>query len=532
MITESRGLFYLPDGLEIPHMRQATTGQFYVPVTPEVMPYLKNEQFNARAQMAAAGLERGLLQLEAERTSLNQLKQVDVFSFKYMPMVHQLDAVRRLIHTKYGCLWADCGLGKTYMAIMLAEEMKRQGIFKGALVVCPPSLVRSVWMEEIPKFSNMSVFNLRTKKTVKGKTGYMTPPQGMDFYLVNYEQLARRKEIFKNLECNVIFFDESTKVKNSSTHTWEAADYFIDGYDYRYLMSGSPMPHGPSDAWAQIYLLDRGMTLGTTYWYYLERTHKKITSKDSKKEFWIPTAEGASWTKKQLAKISLRYDKRECLDLPPSQTILLKCDLTPKQRKAYEELKTEHCTIVDGEYMVAKSALSIIPKFQQITGGFVKNDHGEIITFPENPKLDLLEDLISDISDKMIIWAWFRHEIDCIYKRLDGLGYSCVYVYGQMGDKKVYDNIQAFKGSTQILIANQAVLGYGHNLVCAHYSITYSTPTDYQLRHQSRERIERKGQTEHMFFYDLAARDSVDEKVLRGLSSHENMQKYLLKAGV
>jgi SNF2 family DNA or RNA helicase len=101
-----------------------------------------------------------------------------------------------------------------------------------------------------------------------------------------------------------------------------------------------------------------------------------------------------------------------------------------------------------------------------------------------------------------------------------------------MGDRKTFDNIQSFKGGAQILIVNQEVLGYGHNLVCAHYAITYSNPTNYNLRHQSRERIERKGQTEHMFFYDLVVKDSVDEKVLRGLSSHESMMKYLLKAGV
>jgi len=512
-------------------MRQASSGLFYVPVTPEVVPFLR-DQLSTSAQKAVAGLERGLLQLEEQKQSLEIRKPIDIFSFKYMPMAHQVDAIGRMLKTKYACLWADCGLGKTFTAINLAKEMKQEGLFKGALVVCPPSLIKSVWMEEVPKFSDMSVFNLRQKRTIKGKLQYVTPPAGIDFYLINYEQLHRRKDMLKNLGCNVIFFDESTKVKNHNTDTWEAANEIVESYEYRYLMSGSPMPHGPSDAWAQLYLLDRGMSLGRSHWYYMKRTHTEIDVKDSNKKFWKPTAEGAAWTKKQVMKISLRYDKRDCLDLPPSKDIIVKCEMTPKQRKAYEELKQEYCTIVDGEYVVAKTTLALVPKFQQITGGFVKNTDGNLIEFKDNPKLDLLVDVVSGISEKIIIWAWFRHEIDCIYKCLDDLGYSCVYVYGQMGDRKTYDNIQAFKGGAQILIANQSVLGYGHNLVCAHYAVTYSNPTDYNLRHQSRERIERKGQTEHMFFYDLVVKESVDEKILRGLSSHENMMKYLLKAGV
>jgi SNF2 family DNA or RNA helicase len=532
MIIERRGLLYLPDGLDVPHVRLSSQGQPYVPVTPEVIPYLSGEQLSSSAKKAIDDLNVNMLDLEAQRQSLGIRKPIDLFSFKYMPMAHQIDAISRMIRTKYACLWADCGLGKTYTAINLAAEMKREGIFTGALVVCPPSLIKSVWMEEIPKFSDMSCFNLRTKKTVNGKNGYMIPPHGIDFYIINYEQLSRRKKQLASLGCNVIFFDESTKVKNHNTSTWEAANEIIDSFEYRYLMSGSPVPHGPSDAWAQVYLLDRGMSLGRSHWYYMARTHKPIEIKNSKKVFYVPTAAGAEWTKKQLSKISLRYDKRDCLDLPPSKDITLTCEMSPPQKKAYEELKKEYCTIVDGEYVVAKSAMSVIPKFQQISGGFVKSADGKVVAFKDNPKLDLLIDTILSIPEKIIVWAWFRHEIDAIAQRLFDEGVSFVFVYGQMNENTVYDNIQAFKAGTQVLVANQAVLGYGHNLVCAHYSITYSNPTDYNLRHQSRERIERKGQKDHMFFYDLVVKDSVDAKILRGLANHESMMRYLLKAGV
>lgn len=532
MIDAKKGLFYFTSNINIPHARLASSGSYYVPITPEVIPYLKNEPMTSAAKKEIEEIEHRILWLKQQRDSLEQRKPLSPDLYIFKPLAHQIDAISRMIETNIAGVWAQCGLGKTYISIHLVKEMKKRGKFRGVLVVCPKSLVRGVWLEEVKKFSDLSVYDLTKKKIIKGKTVYPQPPNGFDFYIINYEQLNKKKDVIKKLDINAVFFDESSKLKNHNTITWRAANDIVEKMEYRYLLSGSPMPHGPEDAWSQIYLLDRGMSLGTSYWYFMERTHKKFTTSDGRKHFWKPTASGAKWVKDQVSKISLYYDKRECIDLPAFQNIVIPCELSPKQRKAYDELKKELCTIVDGEYVVAKSATSVIPKFQQITGGFAKTVDDNVIPFPENPKLDTLLDLVESIDDKIIIWAWFRHEIEAIHKAILNLGRSCVYIYGGMNAKHIQDCIDGFKSGIEILVANQAVLGYGHNLVCAHYAIVFSNPLNYELRHQSRERIERIGQKEHMFYYDLVAKDTVDEKILKGLQSHESMQKYLIKAEV
>jgi SNF2 family DNA or RNA helicase len=210
----------------------------------------------------------------------------------------------------------------------------------------------------------------------------------------------------------------------------------------------------------------------------------------------------------------------------------MKTELSPKQRKAYNELKEELCTVVDGEYVVAKNAISVLPKFSQITGGFVKNDQDEIMTFPENPKMDLLLEVIESIDkdEKFIIWAWFQHEVEAIYEALQKHGkknnYTVQMLYGGM-QNKVSSRIKEFRGGSRGLVANQAVIAHGHSFTFCHYMIFYSNPFDWELRFQAEHRLPRIGQKDAMFVYDLVCKDTVDVKLLNVLHNKEAMHNFL-----
>jgi len=275
--------------------------------------------------------------------------------------------------------------------------------------------------------------------------------------------------------------------------------------------------------------MDQGITFGTEKWNFLNKTHRQLAQRDNpQKKFWIPTAQGIDSTKKDISGLMLVYKIEDCIDLPEISKIKIKIDLSNEQKHTYNELKNELCTQLNGNYIVAKNNLSVLSKLSQITGGFVRNENDEIMQFSENPKFDALIDLINSIDEnkKIIVWAWYTHEIDFLYNEVKKMGYSVDFVKGGMGHK-VHDVLSRFKNDTRILIANQAVIGHGHSFTFCNYMIFYSNTFDWEIRHQSERRIARIGQNSKMFIYDLVCKDTIDVKLVTALSSKESMHDFL-----
>ena len=544
MITARNDKFYFPVSEypnPPPYARLNSRGtDWYLPTTPEVLPYVMGRPLDRFAHHETEVLQRLVAQREECIASLQEVKPIDFLGYTPSPYGHQVDAISRMLGTKYAALCADCGLGKTYIILKLLQEMKDRGMLHGAFVLCPSTLVEEVWVESTAEMTTLSIFNFRKQKSVKVAKGkykqeYVQPDQEYDIYVVNYEQVARRVDDFVNMNYNVFVCDESTRIKNPQAIKINATSTLRDKAEYCWLMSGSMAPNGPRDYWNQFYVMDQGASLGNEHWLFMKMTHEEHHPYDreakkynEKISFWTPMPEGAQYIKERTRPLMLVYKLRDCIDMPEMKFITLKTDLTPKQRKAYDELKDELCTVVDGEYVVAKNSVSVLSKFEQITGGFVKNDQDEIMPFADNPKFDLLMEVIESIGkeEKIIIWAWFQHEVEYIYEQLQKKKYAVEMLHGGM-QNKVQKALQRFKGDSQILVANQAVLGHGHSFTFCHYLIFYSNPFDWELRFQAVRRIPRIGQKSVMFVYDLACRNTIDIKLLQALSSKESMHNFL-----
>jgi SNF2 family DNA or RNA helicase len=423
--------------------------------------------------------------------------------------------------------------------------MKDRGMLTGAFILCPSSLVEEVWVNSTAEFTSLSIFNFRQQHTVKIAKGkykkeYTQPDKPYDIYVVNYEQIAKRVQGMIGVDYNVFICDESTRLKSRGIVKDEAAHALRAKAKYCWLMSGSMAPNGPEDYWNQFHILDNGASLGREHWLFMEMTHDARHPRDATTNkpneaitFWVPKASGKQYVKERTLPLMLVYKIRDCIDLPEMKFITMKTDLTSKQRKAYDELKEELCTVVDGEYVVAKNNMSVMSKFAQITGGFVKNDQDEMMAFDENPKFDLLMEVVESIAEdeKILIWAWHQHEVVYIAQALADKGYGVEMLMGGM-TRKVKSRIKNFRGETQILVANQAVIGHGHSFTFCHYMIFYSNPFDWELRFQSERRLPRIGQKDVMFVYDLVCKNTIDIKLLRALSTKEAMHKFLTSPGV
>ena len=93
----------------------------------------------------------------------------------------------------------------------------------------------------------------------------------------------------------------------------------------------------------------------------------------------------------------------------------MKCD----QEKHYHNIKNTLVTMIENKQLTTANAAVMLQKLQQVCQGFLYGDMGDPIYFKENAKLAMLKDLINDLSnEKLIIFCWFKADLDLLHKTL------------------------------------------------------------------------------------------------------------------
>ena len=184
----------------------------------------------------------------------------------------------------------------------------------------------------------------------------------------------------------------------------------------------------------------------------------------------------------------------------------------------------------------AKNALVLLTKLRQICCGFYINtrikfdDSGKeindsnIITLPENPKLDLLMNIISCIpsSRKIIVWSTYVHAIEMTRDRLQkAFGDRVLTCYH---DQNAYAMVQKFKEDRyNIMVAMTSKMGVGQNMQYSNYQIFLNNSYSSILREQALGRQHRQGQKEKVTAFDAIVKNSIDEIVLSTLHAKKDL---------
>ena len=129
---------------------------------------------------------------------------------------------------------------------------------------------------------------------------------------------------------------------------------------------------------------------------------------------------------------------------------------------------------------------------------------------------------------KLVVIARFVPEINAINKMLEkrGIGYACI-----MGGVKDRDaQVTAFQTDpdTQVFVGQIATAGMGITLTAASTMVFYSEDYSMSNFEQAKARIHRVGQKENCTYIYLAAKGTVDEKVLAALRSKADLARTLV----
>jgi len=450
---------------------------------------------------------------------------------------HQQEAVEFAVRNRGCCaLFHDPGLGKTRTGLEIFRHFRQQDPKLRLLVVCPLSLVNAAWGEDIKRFTE---FSYGIFKELKG----VLP----DIVIINYEAFISRKylPLIKKLVMENQFMcvlDESSRLKNHKSVTTKTLLAMAEYFRYRVIASGTPMPNSEAELWGQIsfvrpYLLPKSFYAFRNTYFHLERNGEIMTtgryvSRDEMREIlssgwkYVITAESRRRLMNEINPVSHWVKKSEALDLPEKIDETREVILSPKEAKAYQEMRDLLVTEIDGEEISAQIVLTKLMKLRQATSGFFYGEDGKSVEVDKSSKLKELEEIIEELGNQpVIIWVQFHHEINVIYGMLsEKYGPNQIAtLYAETQNKDT--SIRKFQnGDVRYLIAHPKSAAHGLTFVNCKTMIFYSMDYSYESHTQARDRIHRIGQKNNCLYIYMIATGTIDEQLLLVLQKKKGLQ--------
>lgn len=231
----------------------------------------------------------------------------------------------------------------------------------------------------------------------------------------------------------------------------------------------------------------------------------------------------------------MKVDRKTSTDLPPKIYKTYDIPLTKEQKQLYLQLQNQHCT----DQIVVDNGLKLYLRFQDVCNGYDPIDHGDTIDdmgrvrhnielkpLAENPKLDMLEEIVDDIGDKQIvIWCSRTKLLYDAEKRMREAGYTTAIYDGKVDKKFREEGYQSFsEGKTQLIFVNQASGAYGlDGLKEADYAIYLCNSYSVEQRAQSENRIYRGVITRSKYIIDLTCKGTCEDRVTEALKQGQEL---------
>ena len=341
------------------------------------------------------------------------------------------------------------------------------------------------------------------------------------FLAVNYEMMWRRYGVLVRLGFDMVILDESHRIKARNSAQSKAAHRLGMTVDHKLILTGTPIDEDELDLWSQFKFLDHTL-LGD--WKKFVKTYLKKAGFGG--YGWkIRTNYLKDRLHKVLGAKTFIVKKREVLDLPPEQDSALYFELTGKAKKAYEDLEEGFYTEYDGATSIPEMAATQMIRLRQLTGGFLALNNEEEVIQLEQDKLITFIDWMEDFpkTDKLVIFAQWRQEIDILNEALKKRGWSVGVIDGRT--KKAEDVWIPFqeKKHPQIALCQMRSGGIGIDLFRACTAFIYSgtfSRIDYE---QAKARLSRRGQERAMNFIHMVAEGTIDEDLVYSLDQKGNL---------
>ncbi len=404
-----------------------------------------------------------------------------------------------LIMRRNGCVFVTGNTSKTASALWAADYLMLNGFVGKCLIVAPLSTLDLVWANEI-----FSVLMHRTCAVLHGSREKRLELLARDFpfYIINHDGLKIiQSELRRRKDINLIIVDESSVYRNSGTDRYEVLEKSIQPWHRLWLMTGAPCPNAPTDAWAQVRLVNPSR-VPKYFGQFRRQTMYQVTQYK-----WAARPE-AYQTVFDAMQPAVRFKKSECLSLPPVTVTNRQSKITAEQAAAFHAMKKEAAAeVAAGIPIMAANAADKINKLRQILCGVVKDTAtGNYVEIPHHPRIETLMECIEQAAAKVLVIVPFKGIIHAIHREVSKT-WKCAVVNGDVSRVARTAIFNQFKNDPdlKVLLCHPKVMAHGITATEADMIVFYAPIYSNDEAQQVTERINRPGQTRNMTIVRIGA---------------------------
>jgi len=441
-----------------------------------------------------------------------------------------------MIDQPYFLLADEMGLGKTVQAV---DELARSRPER-VLIVCPKT-PRIVWADHLDGIMPTMMLDGPTRERFHDFDG--------GALIVNYDALRLMPELALFGTWDYVIADEAHAIKNRNARRTKYLKRIKA--THKRALTGTPIINRPDELWSILHWFDKKRW--SSYWRFFETY---VSYVDSGYGYKIVTGtKNVEQLQAELAPIMVRRLKRDVLkELPDKTYQYMKVDLSPKQAKAYREMKKRSLTWIEQEPddrpLPAPVVISQFTRLRQFAdsycdvtdcsrcGGAGQTDcprcHGSGIkvTMQEpSSKIDALMDIV-DEGEPLVVFSQFKQMINLAAERMAHHNVKHYVLTGDTPVLKREQNIREFsrgEGPGVFLAQTEAggvgVDGLQHRATtCVFLDQSYSPA----MNAQAEDRLHRHGQKNAVNVIILQSTGTIDMAVETKLDRKKSWIKSII----
>ncbi|XWS26170.1 hypothetical protein CRYUN_Cryun26dG0008000 [Craigia yunnanensis] len=417
----------------------------------------------------------------------------------------------------------EMGLGKTIQSIAFLASLFEENIAPH-LVVAPLSTLRN-WEREFATWApQMNVilyvgsaqaraiirdyefYHPKSHKKIKKKKSDRIVSESkqdrikFDVLLTSYEMINLDTTSFKPIKWECMIVDEGHRLKNKDSKLFLSLKQYNS--NHRTLLTGTPLQNNLDELFMLMHFLDTGK-FGS-----LEEFQEEF--KDISQE------EQISRLHKMLAPHLLRRVKKDVMkELPPKKELILRVELSSKQKEYYKAILTRNYQILTRRGGAQISLINVVMELRKLcchpfmlegVGPDIEDANEAYKQLLESSgKLQLLDKMMVKLKEqghRILIYSQFQHMLDLLED-------YCTYKIWQ------YERIDGKVGGAERQIRIDRAGGLGINLATADTVIIYDSDWNPHADLQAMARAHRLGQTNKVMIYRLITRGSIEERMMQ-----------------